>query len=289
MLVYWVSCETSAPVGQDPPPVARAEALRLAIALGGIGTLPELIVLGTAASVPDADHDTVGLVLRGPDWAVLIDCGGSPLHKLARIGVTREEIQAVILTHRHADHIYGLPMLVQGLWLGGREPPLPVHGPAEVLSVARRLLALFNLDERDDMFRLEWHPVPLREGQSLLKVDNVRITSAPAVHGDAQTIALRFDNLDSGRSAVYSADTEPCAAVARLAAGVDLLLHEATGSYHGHSSAAQAAEVAREAGVQRLALIHYPVHGRDLDAWRGAVAESPGVVALADDGDMYAL
>ena len=81
--------------------------------------MPELLVLGTAASVPNADHDTVGLALRGRDWAVLVDCGGSPLYKLSRMGVDLDHIRAVVLTHRHADHIYGLPMLVQGLWLSG--------------------------------------------------------------------------------------------------------------------------------------------------------------------------
>ena len=111
--------------------------------------MPELVVLGSAASVPDADHDTVSLLLRGPGWAVPVDCGGSPLHKLARLGVERDHIRAVVLTHRHADHLYGLPILVQGLWLGGREASLPIYGPAETLDVAQELLDLFTLAERE--------------------------------------------------------------------------------------------------------------------------------------------
>ena len=126
--------------------------------------MPELIVLGTAASVPDAAHDTIGLLLRGTGWSVLVECGGSSLHKLARLGVDMDTLRAVVLTHRHADHIYGLPMLVQGLWLSGREEPLPVYGPGEALEVARTMLGLFGLDERPDMFTLEWLPVPPREG-----------------------------------------------------------------------------------------------------------------------------
>jgi ribonuclease Z len=251
--------------------------------------MPELIVLGTAASVPDAEHDTVGLVLRGPDWAVLVDCGGSPLHKLTRVGVGMELIRAVILTHRHADHLYGLPILVQGLWLGGREDPLPVYGPAETLAVARDLLELFTLDEREDMFTLEWHSIPPREGCRVLEVDGVEITSAPMEHGQVQTVALRFEDTVNGRSAVYSADTEPCPALVRLSAGADLLIHEATGDHIGHSSPAQAAEVACEAGVGRLVLTHYPVHGVHLEAWRRAAAEFPGPVVLACDGAVYPL
>jgi ribonuclease Z len=249
--------------------------------------MPELHVLGTAASVPDAEHDTVALALRGSDWAVLIECGGSPLHKLARSGVDSGAIQALILTHLHADHVYGLPMLVQGLWLGGRQAPLPIYGPEETLDLARKLLELFNLADREEIFAVEWHRIPRREGVQVLEIGNVRITATPVVHGNWDTRALRFDNRSTGRSAVYSADTEPCQSLIDLAAGADLLLHEATGEHVGHSSPAEAAEVAREAGVVRLALIHYPVVGVNLERWRLAAAGFPGEVSLAQDGDVY--
>jgi ribonuclease Z len=253
--------------------------------------MPELIVLGTAASVPDAEHDTVGLALRGPGWAVPVDCGGSPLYKLARAGVEREWIQALVLTHRHADHLYGLPMLVQGLWLGGRRNPLPVYGPEETLEVAQEILRIIRLTEMEDMFTLEWHPVPLREGRQVPVpgIEPVRITATPVLHGDVSTVALRFENEATGRSIVYSADTEPCPALARLAAGADILIHEATGEERGHSSPRQAAEIAREAGVTQLVLIHYPIYGVDLEAWRAEAARFHGRVTLAHDGDVYPL
>lgn len=265
----------------------------------------ELIVLGSAASVPDEEHDTVALVLRGPGWALPVDCGGSPLHKMARLGIARDDVRAVILTHRHADHIYGLPMLVQGLWLGGRQEPLPIYGPAEALAVAHRLLDTVTLAERAEMYTLEWHPVPLQgdglvpmqkdwptplhDGRRVVELEGVRITGAPAVHSDVETMALRFEDTSTGRAIVYSADTEPCEAVIHLAMGADLLIHEATGDHRGHSTPAQAAEVARAAGVGELALIHYPVEGVDLEAWRRAAAGFPGPVRLARDGDVYPL
>jgi ribonuclease Z len=251
--------------------------------------MPQLILLGSAASVPDAEHDTVSLVLCGPGWSVLIDCGGSPLYKLARLGMDRETIHAVILTHGHADHLYGLPILVQGLWLGGREAPLPVYGPRQALDRAHRLLELLDLIDSDRRLSVEWHPLSLREGRQVLEVGEIRITASPVVHGDQETLALRFDNSLTKRAIVYSADTEPCPTLIRLAAGADLLLHEATGDFPGHSTPAQAADVAREAGVGQLALIHYPVHGVKPEAWRRQAAEFPGTVTLACDGDVYPL
>ena len=251
--------------------------------------MAELIVLGSSASVPDAEHDTVSLALQGSDWAVLVECGGSPLQKLAQLGIGLEELQALILSHQHPDHIYGLPALVQGLWIGGRENPLPIYGPAQALDRAMALLELLDLADREGMFAVEWRPVPLREGREVGKWGEIRISAAPVVHGSNDTLALRFENMETGRAAVYSADTEPCGALVRLAAGADLLLHEATGEYPGHSTPAEAAEVAREAGVARLALIHYPVRGVNLEAWRLGAAEFPGPVTLAQEGDRYRL
>jgi ribonuclease Z len=251
--------------------------------------MPALIILGTAASVPNADHDTIGLALCGPGWAVLIDCGGSPLHKLARSGVEPEQVRAVLLTHRHADHLYGLPMLIQGLWLSGRQDPLPLYGPPEANEVARSLLALFDLDKREDLFALQWHSIPPREARLVLEIGGVRISASPVSHFDLDTRAFRFENMATGRAIVYSADTGPSAALARLAAGADLLLHEAAGAGVGHTTSEEAAEIAREAGVAELVLIHYPVHGVDLDAWRQRAAGFPGRASLARDGDIYPL
>jgi len=251
--------------------------------------MPHLILLGSAASVPDADHDTVSLVLCGPGWSVLIDCGGSPLYKLARLGMDPETVHAVILTHGHADHLYGLPILVQGLWLGGRDAALPVYGARQALDRARQLLALMDLINSDRRLGLEWHSVPLREGQQVLAMDEISVSASPVPHLDQDTLALRFDNSVTKRAIVYSADTEPCPTLTRLAAGADLLLHEATGDFPGHSTPAGAAEVARKAGVGQLALIHYPVHGVSLEAWQRQAAGFPGAVTLATDGDVYPL
>ena len=251
--------------------------------------MAELIILGSSASVPDAEHDTVSLALRGADWAVLVECGGSPIQKLAQLGVGLEDLHAVILSHQHPDHLYGLPALVQGLWIGGREAPLPIYGPAQALNRARALLELLELADREGMFAVEWHPVPLRQGREIGDWGEIHVSAAPVEHGDNDTLALRFENESTGRAIVYSADTEPCPAVIRLAAGADLLIHEATGEYPGHSTPAEAAAVARDAGVAQLALIHYPVRGVNLEAWRLQASEFPGPVTLALEGDRYRL
>lgn len=251
----------------------------------------EWIVLGSAASVPDADHDTVYAALRIASGAVLIDCGGSPLYKLARLGLGVHDLQALLLTHRHADHIYGTPMLMQGLWLGGRQAPLPIYGPPEALATAQAVLTALGWEGWDGMFPVLWQPAPLLEAHPLLALDGVQVISSPARHGSTECLALRVQHLETGRAIAYSSDTEPCPAVVRLAQGAHLLIHEATGDHPGHSSPAAAGRVAHEAGVDQLALIHYPLaQAVEGDAWlRQAAKVFPGRVRLAQDWDRYRL
>jgi len=97
----------------------------------------------------------------------------------------------------------------------------------------------------------------------------------------------------AGRRVVYSGDTRPCATLIEAARGADLLVHEATfageelerAKETGHSTAAEAAMVAREAGVRRLVLTHIsPRYTRDapelLEEARAAFPE----VIIARDG-----
>jgi ribonuclease Z len=88
----------------------------------------------------------------------------------------------------------------------------------------------------------------------------------------------------SGKTFAYSSDTEPCPEVARLARGVDVLVHEATGEARGHSSASQAGEIARQAKAKSLYLVHYPT-GVFSDASLAAGAEQSfgAPVKLAND------
>jgi ribonuclease Z len=84
-----------------------------------------------------------------------------------------------------------------------------------------------------------------------------RVHSSP-VHHMIPTIGLRVECLTDGKVLTYSCDTEPCEQTVRLAAGADVLIHEAAGATFGHSSAEQAGEIATKAEVGKLYLIHYP-------------------------------
>ncbi|MBI4771092.1 MAG: MBL fold metallo-hydrolase [Chloroflexi bacterium] len=96
------------------------------------------------------------------------------------------------------------------------------------------------------------------------------------------TIGLRIQSKQTGRVIAYSCDTEPCPATVRLAHRADVLLHDSTGASLGHSSAAQAGGIARDAEAAALYLIHYkPEEQGRLEA--EARQNFTGPVRLAED------
>ena len=223
--------------------------------------------LGTAAAAPSAERDNTSILFYTPSEALLVDCAGSPLHKILRAGVDGKRLRWVIITHAHVDHIYGLPSLIHSLWLTGRQTLLTIYALPEPAAIIRRYTDLFPIHGSGafplEIVEIEPRPeVPVLEGRTL------RVEASPVEHS-IQNSALRVTFAAKGErgTVVYSSDTKPSAAVVTLAREADILVHEATfgGQIHeetryGHSTAAEAGRIAREAKVGRLILTH-------LDPW----------------------
>ena len=221
-------------------------------------------LLGTGAAASDAHRTTAMVALTVGDNAVLIDCGGDVLQRAMMAGIPVENISAVILTHEHPDHIGGWALLVEKLWLHGRRKAIPVYGPASALEQAAATFAIYNTERWEGLPKTDWHPVALGEPVEFLQVGPLLFTGAPGEHG-VPCLATRVDNTTTGASVCYSSDTKPAPAVASLASGCRVLVHEAGGENSVHSTPAEAAEIARAAHVEHLVLIHLPPGVRNDD------------------------
>ncbi len=245
--------------------------------------------LGSSGAVPTAVRDTTALVVRAGRTVCLVDVGGSPVQKLRRAGIDPVGLSAVVVTHTHPDHVYGLPALIQGLLILGRRAPLPIYCRVEHVGLVERLLGLFGL--ADEGLELPVRAVEPREGVRVLETADLVVTASPNVHGQMPNLAVR---LDAGRrSLVYSSDTRPCAPVETLARGASVLVHEATfarpNPAEWHSTAREAGTVARAAGVGRLYLAHvgYTVHGALRSHVQAARASFGGTVAMVEELRWY--
>ncbi len=255
--------------------------------------MTELIFLGTGAIRPQTPGDHTAMLLRHGDANLLLDAGPAVLMQLHRAGIDPAAITHVYFSHQHGDHMVG--SVVLPFYPGFRT----LMGAAPVLEAWRQLM---HVVYPGLLVRLEpqiaYHPLPCDHAHPCPALPGVTVRLALAHHGNVPAYAIRLDispSADAGTqgrfSLVYSGDTTPSQAVAKLAAGVDLLIHEATylessGEDVGevHSSARAAGALAQQAGVRCLALVHRSAG--DPAVWRDEAAgifSGPVLTPLAGD------
>jgi ribonuclease Z len=168
------------------------------------------------------------------------------------------------------------------MWLRGRQRPLEIFGLADTLDRLENMMGLYGWDTWPGFYPVTFTRLPAAEMSPVLDCSDFKIVSSPVQHL-IPTIGLRVE-FSSQRKFAYSCDTEPCEQVVRLAAGVDVLVHEASGATLGHSSAAQAGDIATRADAAHLLLIHYSTGSyRTSDLVAEAQACYSGQVSLAED------
>ncbi|MFH1185578.1 MAG: MBL fold metallo-hydrolase [Chloroflexota bacterium] len=245
--------------------------------------MSKLIILGSSNAIATEGHENTHMVIVGQEKTVLVDCVSSPIVRLEQAGVDFQALTDVVLTHFHPDHVSGVPLLLMSMWLLGRRSPLNIHGLPHTLERVEGLMGFYGWSEWSKFFPVSFRRIPAKEMTLVLESEDFRVLSSPVRHL-IPTIGIRLEFSRSARVLAYSCDTEPCPEVLRLAAGADVLIHEAAGRGRGHSSVEQAAEVASQAEVGKLLLIHYPT-GRHAtgDLLREARERFQGEVSLAQD------
>lgn len=243
----------------------------------------EIIILGSSNAVPRQGFENTHFAVEQSGRVVLVDCAGNPMIRLPEAGIAFEQIEDLVLTHFHPDHVSGAPLLLMGMWLLGRTKRLHLHGLAYTLDRLESMLKLYDYENWPDFYPLVWNRIPEQESVIVVEDDELRVHASPVDHL-IPNIALRFESKRSGKTFAYSSDTGPADQVVQLAKGCDLLLHETSGESKGHSTAAQAGEIAARAGVPVLYLIHYPAQTEQFaQMLQEAHKTFPGKVELARD------
>ncbi len=216
--------------------------------------MPEWIVLGSAHAVPDATHANTHFVLVGEDRTLLIDAPCEVIGRLRRVGLTPNHITDLLLTHFHPDHTAGVPMLLMSAWLQGRQTPLHIYGLEDTLQGVRQVMSLYRWENWPDFFPVHFHTIAPQPMTPVLENQAWKVWASPVVHMvPAIGIRIAFANQEV---LAYSGDTGPTEHVIELAHQADYLFHEASGEMEGHTSAAQAGEIATRAQARRLYLVH---------------------------------
>ena len=238
-------------------------------------------ILGSANAVPKIGQDNTHLLIETASRTVMVDCGDNPVAKVTAAGSHVNEVNDLILTHFHADHVGSLPLLIMDMWLEKRDTPLIIHGLEVTLTKARSLLEIFSWQEWKGMFPVIFNIIPDEGKAGFITDEGLTLSALPVLHL-VPTIGLRME-FKGERTVTYSCDTEPCETLAKLASQADVLLQEAAGEAKGHTSPAQAGRLAAGAGVKKLMLIHYDSRIAEETLLAAASSEFKGEVVLAKD------
>ncbi|HET8823128.1 MAG TPA: MBL fold metallo-hydrolase [Thermoleophilaceae bacterium] len=260
-----------------------------------------LTVLGKSPSWQDAGGACSGYLIEEGDTAVLVDCGNGVFSKL-RERIDYVDVDAVVLSHLHADHFLDLVPYAYALTYAPRQQPVPVdrwpgtdwparpmlHAPPGTRDLFRRVVGAWgNEDLIEKAFELREYD-PAEE----IEIGPIRISFQPVPHF-TETFAMRISSTNGSGRIVYGADCSPTDALADFARDADLMLVEATlprperTGMRGHLTPEEAGGHAKGAAAKRLLLVHI---SDELDAdWaRDEAAEAfGGPVEVAREGATF--
>lgn len=215
----------------------------------------ELTILGSGPGLPQADRHLSSILIRKDETLILADCGGGTAHRLQCQGVKANDLDAVYITHYHPDHIGGIFMLIQMLYLMGRTKVLPVflpERPEAIIDILRMMYTFsekfaFNLQfvemEQSEQFFPWINPIPtdhLFGYASLIRAHNLP--------NQMKSWSLKFTG-ETG-SSVYTSDLTTTDCIAEAIRGAHTVIVDA-----GHPEAEQIIKM-KHLELKRIILTH---------------------------------
>jgi ribonuclease BN (tRNA processing enzyme) len=243
----------------------------------------KLTILGCQSPFPGPGGATAGYLLETEKGKILLDCGSGVISQLQKF-TSVNDLDAVVLSHLHEDHISDVGILHYALSLyqrmGKRKSPLPIYIPEGTPSSLAQRIHYKQAVE-----------VEMISAASSIELIGLHITFLQTEHG-LPCLAMKF--VEEHNKFVYGADAGKNTKFHPFIEGVDLFLCE--GTYRkvpspnrpvGHLSNVEAAQIASQGNCKHLVLTHlYPEF--DLQEYlEEAQPFFEGQLSIARIGDQY--
>ena len=245
--------------------------------------MAELIIVGSGTGIPSLRRGSPGLLLISESSKVLIDSGSGTLRRMLEVGITYRDVDLLLYTHIHPDHISELvPILFACKYadLPRQEDLLCMGGPGfkHYFDQLKKLYGPWIEPQ-------SYHLAIKETSQPPFLFNDIKIFSKPMAH-ISESVGYRIEFKD-GRSIAISGDTDYCRNIIDLALGVDLLILECSfpdgKKVEGHLTPSLAGRIGLESRCKRLLLTHlYPICDQ-FDILKECRQVYNGEIILAED------
>lgn len=231
-------------------------------------------ILGSGAALPTGNRHCSAQMLNINGFRFLLDCAEGTQDRVRYYRLRLQSIAAVVISHLHGDHFFGLPGLLSTMHLCGRTEPVTIVAPAGARQVVE---TTFSLTGNHVDFPIEWVEMNFAEGMHRVFANSrCTIDAFPLVHS-VPTYGFRITEVPRGvvvpRVYAYCCDTAYTEDILPHIADADLLCLECTfanelaelAATRCHLTAGQAGRLAALAGARQLMLSHISARYREPD------------------------
>ena len=282
----------------------------------------KLTILGCYSATPRTNTNPTSQVLDIKNHLFLIDCGEGTQVELRRNKIKFSRIKHVFISHLHGDHFFGLVGLISTFRLLTRETDLHIYGPKGLKEI---ITLQMKLADSWTNYKLIFHELTSKESQCIFEDDKVEVHTIPLNHR-VYTNGFLFKEKDNERKLNVSAAKKAKIDIAyyrKLKQGFDVINEEGevikneTVTFSGkkalsyafcsdtrydeaivpiikeladptkHSTAKQAATIAKKANAKTLILGHYSTRYNRLEDFKNEAKTIFDQVELAEDGKVF--
>jgi len=187
----------------------------------------EILFVGTSDAFGAGGRRQSAIVMRSASGTALVDCGTTTNSGLSDLGVERDELDAMVISHFHGDHFAGIPLLLLAAqYADRRTKPMLIAGPPDIERRVRLLADAMGHPLEDKLWSYPIEFLELHPG-SVVEVGPMSVETFKTQHQpDAHPQGYRLTS--SGRVVSYSGDTGWFDGLPQIAAGSELFVCECT-------------------------------------------------------------
>ena len=215
----------------------------------------EAIVLGSGPGLPQADRNLSSLLLRNQGSLILADCGDGCTRRLIEQGIEADDIDAVLISHYHPDHVSGLFMLMQMLYLMKRKKPLHLFLPERPDAIVHVLQLMYTFSQKFgfelqiyEMEQVTRHYPWITASTTDHLLGYAGLIAKLELPNEMKSWSFRF--AAEGGDLVYTSDLGTTDCISQLIHGAHTVIVDA-----GHPAAEQIFKL-KHLGVSRIILTH---------------------------------